>query len=71
MKEPTRGKLAAAPLLGPGAGAGEGTSAAAIAALMEAAAMRTTQETFFMSMTGLETRFFALNNLCFSLYLQA
>jgi len=45
-KEPTT--VAEAPLLGPGAGAG--TSASANAALMEAATMRTTQETFLMSM---------------------
>jgi len=40
--------VAEAPLLGPGAGAG--TSVAANAALMEAATMRTAQETFLMSM---------------------
>ncbi|KAF1866629.1 hypothetical protein Lal_00018013 [Lupinus albus] len=47
-KEPTRGNVAEAPLLGPGAGAG--TSVAAMAALMEAAAMRTAHATFFISM---------------------
>lgn len=50
IKEPTRG--AEAPLLGPGPGDGAGASAAATAALMEAAAMRRAQVTFFMSMTS-------------------
>ena len=50
-KEPTAA-AAEAPLLGPGAGAG--TSVAANAALMEAAAMRTAQVTFFMSMMDSE-----------------
>lgn len=45
-KDPTT--VFEAPLLGPGAEAG--TSTAANAALMEAAAMRTAQVTFFMSM---------------------
>ncbi|CAJ1978632.1 unnamed protein product, partial [Sphenostylis stenocarpa] len=47
-KEPTSGKAAEAPLLGPGAGAA--TSAVAMAELTEAAAMRTAQVTFLMSM---------------------
>ena len=46
-KEPTM--VAEAPLLGPGAGAGTSVEAAN-AALMEVAAMRTAQVTFFMSM---------------------
>ncbi|KAF1880954.1 hypothetical protein Lal_00022984 [Lupinus albus] len=41
------GKVAEALVLGPGAGAG--TSVAAMAALMEAAAMRTAHATFFIS----------------------
>ncbi|KAF1897960.1 hypothetical protein Lal_00032722 [Lupinus albus] len=47
-KDPTRGKVAEAPLLG--AGAGAGTSVAATTAVIEAAAMTTAQKTFFISM---------------------
>jgi hypothetical protein len=47
-KDPTIGMAAEAPLLGPGAGAG--TSVEAITALIEAAAIRTAQVTFLMSM---------------------
>ena len=62
------GKAAAAPLaavFGPGAGAAELTVSAAMAALIEAAAMRTAQEIFFISMLNIgpafgdeETNFF-------------
>ncbi|KAF1896780.1 hypothetical protein Lal_00034481 [Lupinus albus] len=45
---PINEPIVVAPLLGPGAGAG--TSAAAATALMEAAAKRTAQATFFISM---------------------
>jgi hypothetical protein len=53
-KDPTRGKVAVAPLDGPGAGAG--TSVKAIAALMEAAAaMKTAQEMFLIPMMMMMT----------------
>lgn len=52
-KDPTRGKVAEAPLDGPGAGAGTSVLEAK-AALMEAAAMRTAHEIFLASMANIQ-----------------
>lgn len=51
-KEPTAGKAAMAPLMTAGAGASLGAAVVAMAALMEAAAMRAVHAIFFISIAS-------------------